>query len=156
MTPGEQTIQRHDRYMTLNYPRYQITMTEGLGCDLTDSTVLRATGTAYGHSMVALASLLKGIGKLEVDAARLAEDLEASWEVLAEPIQTVLRRYGVANPYEHLKALTRGRRVGREEMRQFVEGLDLPDEARERLLALTPAEYVGNAAQQARALKRDR
>ena len=114
--------------------------------DLTDSTVLRAVGTGYGHSLVALSSLLKGLGKLEVEPARLAADLDTSWEVLAEPIQTVMRRYGIENPYEQLKALTRGKAIGRTELEAFVQQLDLPDEARDRLLALTPATYTGNAA----------
>jgi adenylosuccinate lyase len=113
--------------------------------DLTDSTVLRAIGTAYGHSAVALHSLLKGLGKLEVDAVRLAADLDASWEVLAEPIQTVMRRYGIENPYEQLKALTRGRRITAADLEAFVDDLDLPAEALDRLRALTPAGYTGNA-----------
>ena len=120
--------------------------------DLTDSTVLRAIGTGYGHSLVALHSLLKGLGKLEVEPTRLAADLDASWEVLAEPIQTVMRRYGIENPYEQLKALTRGKAIGRAELEAFVKQLDLPDEARDRLLALTPAAYTGNAADMAAAL----
>jgi adenylosuccinate lyase len=120
--------------------------------DLTDSTVLRAVGTGYGHSLVALHSLLKGLGKLEVEPVRLAADLDASWEVLAEPIQTVMRRYGIENPYEQLKALTRGKAIGRSELEAFVKQLELPDEARDRLLALTPAAYTGNAADMAAAL----
>jgi adenylosuccinate lyase len=124
--------------------------------DLTDSTVLRNLGVAVAHAVIAYRSALKGLGKLAVDPERLAADLDENWEVLAEPIQTVMRRHGIANPYEHLKALTRGRRVGREEMRRFIEGLELPDEARDRLLSLTPAGYVGNAAAQARNLKRNR
>jgi adenylosuccinate lyase len=120
--------------------------------DLTDSTVLRAVGTGYGHSLVALHSLLKGLGKLEVEPARLAADLDASWEVLAEPIQTVMRRYGIENPYEQLKALTRGKAIGRADLEAFVEQLELPAEARDRLLALTPAAYTGNAAAMAAAL----
>ena len=120
--------------------------------DLTDSTALRATGTAYGHSLVALASLLKGLGKLEVNATRLGEDLDVSWEVLAEPIQTVMRRYGIENPYEQLKALTRGKAITREDLAAFVNGLDLPEEAKRRLLKLTPAGYTGNAAAMAGAL----
>ena len=117
--------------------------------DLTDSTVLRAMGTAYGHSLVALASLLKGLGKLEVDGERLASDLDASWEVLAEPIQTVMRRHGIENPYEQLKALTRGKAVTHETLTAFVNTLDLPAEAKERLLALSPERYIGNAAEMA-------
>ena len=121
--------------------------------DLTDSTVLRVIGTAYGHSLIALSSLLKGLDKLEVDAARLAADLEASWEVLAEPVQTVMRRYGIDNPYEQLKALTRGRRIGAADLAAFIEGLDLPEEARRELRELAPAGYTGNAAQMAASLE---
>jgi adenylosuccinate lyase len=117
--------------------------------DLTDSTVLRAIGTAYGHSMVAMTSLLKGLSKLEVNEARLAEDLDASWEVLAEPIQTVMRRYGIENPYEQLKTLTRGKQITAADLETFVNGLDIPDEARKSLLALTPGGYTGNAEQMA-------
>ena len=120
--------------------------------DLTDSTVLRAIGTAYGHSMVAMTSLLNGLSKLEINQARLAEDLDANWEVLAEPIQTVMRRYGVENPYEQLKALTRGKRITAAELETFVNGLDIPDEARKALLALTPGRYTGNAEQMAGAV----
>ncbi len=114
--------------------------------DLTDSTVLRALGTAFGHTLVALESLAKGLGKLQVNPERLAADLDASWEVLAEAVQTVMRRHGLPEPYEQLKALTRGQGITRESMRQFVEGLDLPADAKQRLLALTPATYVGVAA----------
>jgi adenylosuccinate lyase len=113
--------------------------------DLTDSTVLRAIGTAYGHSMVAMSSLLKGLTKLEVNVDRLADDLDTSWEVLAEPIQTVMRRYGIENPYEQLKALTRGKRITSGDLEAFVNSLDLPEEARKSLLALTPGLYTGNA-----------
>jgi adenylosuccinate lyase len=123
--------------------------------DLTDSTVLRVIGTAYGHSLVALHSLLKGLGKLQVDATRLAADLDASWEVLAEPIQTVMRRYGIENPYEQLKALTRGRVITAADLAAFIDGLDLPAEALDRLRALTPESYTGNAAALAAALERD-
>ncbi len=113
--------------------------------DLTDSTVLRVIGTAYGHSMVAMSSLLKGLSRLEVNSDRLASDLDASWEVLAEPIQTVMRRYGIENPYEQLKSLTRGKQITQAGLEAFIKGLDLPDEARQTLLALTPALYTGNA-----------
>jgi adenylosuccinate lyase len=123
--------------------------------DLTDSTVLRSIGTAYGHSVVALHSLLKGLGKLEVNAERLAADLDASWEVLAEPIQTVMRRYGIENPYEQLKALTRGRAITPADIGAFIEGLDLPAEALDRLRALTPGTYIGNAAALAAGLDRE-
>ncbi|GAP66429.1 adenylosuccinate lyase [Mizugakiibacter sediminis] len=118
--------------------------------DLTDSTVLRALGTAFGHSLVALDSLQKGLGKLQVAPERLAADLDASWEVLAEAVQTVMRRHGLPNPYEQLKALTRGQGITRETMRGFVEGLELPADAKARLLALTPAGYTGLAADLAR------
>ena len=120
--------------------------------DLTDSTVLRVIGTAYGHSLVALTSLLKGLSKLEVNDARLQEDLDTSWEVLAEPIQTVMRRYGIENPYEKLKALTRGKEITRGDLEQFIAGLDLPDEARVELMRLTPPNYIGNAEKMARSL----
>jgi adenylosuccinate lyase len=122
--------------------------------DLTDSTALRAIGTAYGHSVIAMSSLLKGLSKLEVNEQRLAEDLDNAWEVLAEPIQTVMRRYGIENPYEQLKALTRGRQISAADLEAFCANLDLPEEARARLLSLTPAAYIGNAASMARALVR--
>jgi adenylosuccinate lyase len=118
--------------------------------DLTDSTVLRALGTAFGHTLVALESLQKGLGKLTVNAERLAADLDASWEVLAEAVQTVMRRYGLPEPYEQLKALTRGQGITRESMRSFIEGLALPADARQRLLDLTPGGYVGLAESLAR------
>jgi adenylosuccinate lyase len=121
--------------------------------DLTDSTVLRVIGTAYGHSLVALSSLLKGLSKLEVDVERLAADLDASWEVLAEPIQTVMRRYGIENPYEQLKALTRGKRITAMDLATFIDGLDLPEEVRRELHELTPARYIGNAAQLAASIE---
>ena len=121
--------------------------------DLTDSTVLRVIGTAYGHSLVAMSSLLKGLSKLEVNEQSLAADLDASWEVLAEPIQTVMRRYGIENPYEQLKALTRGKRITAEDLEAFIAGLDLPEEARQSLLQLTPVNYTGNAEQMARKLQ---
>lgn len=120
--------------------------------DLTDSTVLRALGVGLAHSLVAYQSCEKGIGKLEVNAAALDADLDENWEVLAEPIQTVMRRYGIEQPYEQLKALTRGQRVDRETLRAFIAGLAIPDEAKVSLLAMTPASYTGNAAAQARNL----
>jgi adenylosuccinate lyase len=120
--------------------------------DLTDSTVLRNMGVGIAHASIALQSAVRGIGKLEADAGRLAEDLDANWEVLAEPIQTVMRRYGVEKPYERLKELTRGHRVSVETLRQFVEGLDVPPEAKAALLALSPLAYTGNAATQAKAI----
>ena len=120
--------------------------------DLTDSTVLRNLGVGMAHTLIALQSALKGIGKLDADPQRLAADLDANWEVLAEPIQTVMRRYGVEQPYEKLKDLTRGRRIGPEALADFVETLDIPDTAKAELKALTPAGYIGNAAEQARAV----
>ena len=113
--------------------------------DLTDSTVLRALGTAFGHTQIALDALAKGLGKLNVNTERLAADLDASWEVLAEAVQTVMRRYGLPEPYEQLKALTRGQGITRESMRTFIESLALPDDAKQRLLQLTPANYIGLA-----------
>ncbi|GGY21684.1 adenylosuccinate lyase [Rhodanobacter panaciterrae] len=113
--------------------------------DLTDSTVLRALGTAFGHTLVALESLKKGLGKLNVNAERIAADLDSSWEVLAEAVQTVMRRYGLPEPYEQLKALTRGHGITQDSMRSFINGLDLPTDAKQRLLELTPGSYVGMA-----------
>jgi adenylosuccinate lyase len=118
--------------------------------DLTDSTVLRTLGVGLAHSLVAYQSCLKGIGKLEVNSPALAADLDDNWEVLAEPVQTVMRRYGLEQPYEQLKALTRGQRVERETLRAFIADLAIPEEAKQRLLAMTPASYTGNAAAQAR------
>ena len=121
--------------------------------DLTDSTVLRNEGLGYGYSLLAWQSTLRGCGKLEANPERLSEDLMANWEVLAEPIQTVMRRYGIEEPYEKLKALTRGRGIDQASLKTFIEDLDIPAEARDRLLALTPASYTGNAEQQARAIE---
>lgn len=118
--------------------------------DLTDSTVLRALGTAFGHTLVAIDSLNKGVAKLQVDPARLDADLDASWEVLAEAVQTVMRRHGLPSPYEQLKALTRGQGITRESMRAFVESLELPQTEKQRLLELTPAGYSGLAESLAR------
>jgi adenylosuccinate lyase len=122
--------------------------------DLSDSTVLRVIGTAYGHSVVAMSSLLKGLSRLEVNSGRLAEDLDASWEILAEPIQTVMRRYGIENPYEKLKSLTRGKQITQADLEAFINSLDLPDEARRTLLALTPARYTGNAEKMAKTINK--
>jgi adenylosuccinate lyase len=114
--------------------------------DLTDSTVLRNVGVALGHALIGWTALRRGLAKLEVDDARLDADLDANWEVLAEPIQTVMRRYGLPEPYEQLKALTRGQRgMTREALHAFVDGLALPAEAKKRLKALTPAAYIGRA-----------
>ncbi|WP_315390190.1 adenylosuccinate lyase [uncultured Stenotrophomonas sp.] len=120
--------------------------------DLTDSTVLRAVGTAFGHSQVALDSLAKGLGKLTVNPERLDGDLDAAWEVLAEAVQTVMRRYGLPNPYEQLKALTRGQGITAESMKAFVEALDLPEDAKQGLRELTPGGYIGLAADLAKAI----
>jgi adenylosuccinate lyase len=118
--------------------------------DLTDSTVLRNLGVALGHSLLAYDSCLKGLGKLEVNAARIAQDLDSAWEVLAEPIQTVMRRYGLPQPYEQLKALTRGQGMTKATMRGFIASLALPEADKARLLALTPASYIGLAERLAR------
>jgi adenylosuccinate lyase len=119
--------------------------------DLTDSTVLRNMGVALGYSLLGWTSLRQGLAKLEADPARMAADLAANWEVLAEPIQTVMRRYGVPNPYEQLKALTRGRSgMTRESLHAFIDGLAIPDDAKARLKALTPATYTGLAERLAR------
>ena len=119
--------------------------------DLTDSTVLRNMGVALGYSLLGWLSLRQGLAKLEVDAARIAADLDGNWEVLAEPIQTVMRRYGVPNPYEQLKSLTRGRTgMTRESLHAFIDGLAVPPEAKARLKAMTPATYIGLAADFAR------
>ncbi len=114
--------------------------------DLTDSTTLRNMGVGYGYMLVAIRSTQKGLGKLELNGERLAEDLDRNWEVLAEPIQTVMRKVGMDRPYERLKELTRGRRVTAEIMRDFIKGLPLPDADRARLLSLTPSTYTGIAA----------
>ncbi|NQZ54070.1 MAG: adenylosuccinate lyase [Piscirickettsiaceae bacterium] len=118
--------------------------------DLTDSTVLRNLGVGFSHSLLAYSSALKGISKLEANPESMATDLDNNWEVLAEPIQTVMRRYGIENPYEKLKDLTRGRRVNQQIMLEFIDGLELPEEAKASLRQLTPANYIGNAAEQAR------
>ena len=118
--------------------------------DLTDSTVLRNMGVGFAYTLIALQSIQRGIGKLEANEQRLADDLLDNWEVLAEPIQTVMRRYGIEKPYEKLKELTRGNRVDQEGMQAFVDGLDLPEEAKAALRALTPLSYIGNAVAQAK------
>jgi adenylosuccinate lyase len=120
--------------------------------DLTDSTALRNVGVGMAHGLIAYQACLKGIGRLEVDGERLRADLDDNWEVLAEAIQTLMRRYGITQPYERLKALTRGHRVDRAVLQNFVTTLELPEEAKQRLLQLTPAAYLGNAAEQARAI----
>jgi adenylosuccinate lyase len=119
--------------------------------DLTDSTVLRNLGVGVAHTMISLQSTMKGLSKLEVNAQAMADDLNSNWEVLAEAIQTVMRRYGFEKPYEKLKDLTRGQRVNQEIMQNFVDGLEgLPEEAKQELRDMTPASYTGNAASQAK------
>ena len=118
--------------------------------DLTDSTVLRNMGVAVGYSLLGVSSAMQGVGKLEMNADAMLADLNANWEVLAEPIQTVMRRYGVQGAYEQLKALTRGQRITPEAMAAFIATLQIPPEARGRLAALTPADYTGLAAQLAK------
>ncbi|CAP43067.1 adenylosuccinate lyase [Bordetella petrii] len=120
--------------------------------DLTDSTVLRNLGVGLGYSLVAWDACLRGLGKLEVNTAAIDADIDACWEVLAEPVQTVMRRYGLPQPYEQLKALTRGKGITEAALREFVSGLELPEEPKARLLALTPRAYVGLAAGLARAV----
>lgn len=118
--------------------------------DLTDSTVLRNLGVGFAHSVIAYEASLKGISKLELNAARIADDLDNCWEVLAEPIQTVMRRYAIENPYEKLKELTRGKGISPEALQTFIASLDIPEAAKKELRALTPASYIGNAAAQAK------
>ncbi len=120
--------------------------------DLTDSTVLRNIGVALAHTLIACAAVMKGLERVEPDADRMAAELDQNWEVLGEAIQTVMRRHGLPNPYEQLKALTRGRRITPEQLREFVAGLELPEDTRRRLLALTPATYTGLAERLARDL----
>ena len=120
--------------------------------DLTDSTVLRNMGVGFGYCQIAFEAMQKGLGKLELNEARLAADLNDAWEVLAEPVQTVMRRYNIEKPYEKLKELTRGQGITRDRMRDFIEALDIPAEAKAALQAMTPASYVGNAEAQARAI----
>jgi adenylosuccinate lyase len=118
--------------------------------DLTDSTVLRNMGVGFGYCLIAYQSLLKGLGKLELNPARLQQDLSSTWEVLAEPVQTVMRRYHIAEPYEKLKQLTRGQGISQQRLREFIEQLELPTTAKQDLLKLLPENYIGNAAQQAK------
>ncbi|MBB3119867.1 adenylosuccinate lyase [Pseudoduganella violacea] len=118
--------------------------------DLTDSTVLRNIGVGLGYTLLAYDSCLRGLNKLEVNPTRLEQDLDANWEVLAEPVQTVMRRYGIANPYEQLKELTRGKGISKDALREFITGLAIPQEAKDLLLAMTPANYTGIAAQLAK------
>jgi adenylosuccinate lyase len=119
--------------------------------DLTDSTVLRNMGVAFGYTLLGYDSCLRGLNKLEVNPSKLAEDLDNSWEVLAEPIQTVMRRYGVENPYEQLKALTRGKGgINKASLHSFIETLSIPTDAKKRLLEMTPASYIGKATELAK------
>ncbi|MCK4834435.1 MAG: adenylosuccinate lyase [Gammaproteobacteria bacterium] len=120
--------------------------------DLTDSTVLRNLGVGFAHSLIAYQSLLKGLSKLEINADVIEADLDSSWEVLAEPIQTVMRRYGIENPYEKLKELTRGKEITQQAFQEFIKTLDMPEEARDNLLKLTPQNYIGNAVEQTKEL----
>ncbi|CAN5194257.1 adenylosuccinate lyase [soil metagenome] len=115
--------------------------------DLTDSTVLRNIGVGFGYTVLAYDSCLRGLNKLEINPQRMAEDLDATWEVLAEPVQTVMRRYGIENPYEQLKELTRGKGISRDALREFVTQLQIPQAAKDQLLAMTPANYLGRAVQ---------
>jgi adenylosuccinate lyase len=118
--------------------------------DLTDSTVLRNLGVGFAHSIIAYEASLKGISKLELNAQKIAAELDACWEVLAEPIQTVMRRYNIENPYEKLKELTRGKGISSEALQTFIDGLEMPAQAKAELKKLTPANYIGNAAAQAK------
>ena len=119
--------------------------------DLTDSTVLRNLGVAFGYCFVGYGALCRGLGKLEVNEQAIAADIDHAWEVLAEAVQTVMRRYGIPHPYEQLKALTRGKDgINEETMRTFIAGLDLPEDAKASLMALTPATYIGKAVELAK------
>jgi adenylosuccinate lyase len=118
--------------------------------DLTDSTTLRNMGVGFGYTLIAVRATIKGLGKLELNEDRLAQDLDCNWEVLAEPIQTVMRKVGMDRPYERLKELTRGRRVNAKIMQEFVRNLPLPKADKERLLKMTPATYTGIAAKLAK------
>jgi adenylosuccinate lyase len=120
--------------------------------DLTDSTVLRNIGVGFGYTLLAYDSCLRGLNKLEVNPARLEADLDANWEVLAEPVQTVMRRYGIENPYEQLKELTRGKGISKVALQEFINGLAVPQEAKDLMLAMTPANYTGIAAALAKAI----
>jgi adenylosuccinate lyase len=115
--------------------------------DLTDSTVLRNLGVGMGYTLIAYQSTLKGVSKLEVNEQRLLDELDQNWELLAEPIQTVMRKYGIEKPYEKLKDLTRGKRVNQEIMADFIDGLDLPEHAKVEMKKLTPANYIGRAVE---------
>ncbi|OIO71303.1 MAG: adenylosuccinate lyase [Zetaproteobacteria bacterium CG1_02_53_45] len=118
--------------------------------DLTDSTVLRNLGVGFGYSVLAYSSAQRGISKLEINADKINADLDASWEVLGEAVQTVMRRYGLENPYEQMKALTRGKGITPERLREFIETLEIPAQAKQQLMDITPATYIGNAVEQAK------
>ena len=120
--------------------------------DLTDSTVLRNIGTGLAHSLIAYRATMKGIGKLELNAQAIDDDIDSSWEILAEPIQTVMRRYRIEKPYEKLKELTRGKQIDQQSVQNFVQNLTIPEAAKQELLQLTPRKYLGNAVEQARAI----
>lgn len=120
--------------------------------DLTDSTVLRNIGTGLAHSLIAYRATIKGIGKLELNAQAIDDDIDSSWEILAEPIQTVMRRYRIEKPYEKLKELTRGKQIDQQSVQNFVQNLTIPEAAKQELLQLTPRKYLGNAVEQARAI----
>jgi adenylosuccinate lyase len=122
--------------------------------DLTDSTVLRNLGPAFGHSVLAYDSALRGLSKLEVNHAAIAADLDSCWEVLAEPVQTVMRRYGIENPYEQLKELTRGKGINQLDLQNFIRGLKIPEDAKARLLEMTPSSYLGKAVELTERLKK--
>ena len=122
--------------------------------DLTDSTVLRNLGPAFGHSVLAYDSALRGLSKLEVNHAAIAADLDHCWEVLAEPVQTVMRRYGIENPYEQLKELTRGKGINQADLQAFIRGLKIPEDAKVRLLEMTPSSYLGKAVELTERLKK--
>ena len=122
--------------------------------DLTDSTVLRNLGPAFGHSVLAYDSALRGLSKLEVNHAAIAADLDHCWEVLAEPVQTVMRRYGIENPYEQLKELTRGKGINQADLQAFIRGLKIPEDAKARLLEMTPSSYLGKAVELTERLKK--
>jgi adenylosuccinate lyase len=120
--------------------------------DLSDSTVLRNLGVGVAHSVIGYASVLRGVGKLEANPDRLLEDLDATWEVLAEAVQTVMRRYGIEQPYEKLKALTRGKGISADSLKEFIDDLEIPQQAKQELSRLAPAAYIGNAIEQAKSI----
>ena len=118
--------------------------------DLSDSTVLRNLGSAFGYCVISCSALMRGLNKIQIDETKLSEDLNNNWEVLAEPIQTVMRRYNVEKPYEKLKELTRGKKINQEILVEFINNLDIPDNAKKELQSLTPSTYIGNAIEKAK------